>query len=223
MTLTKTQFVAMVDHTLLAADATEADVSATVADAMQLRAAAVCINGCWVAHARSLVGDQPVAVCSVIGFPLGAGTSEAKAAEAPDAVANGASEIDMVVNLGLLRDRAQEQVVADIAAVRARLSGDVTLKVILETAILSDEEIVAGCQAAETAGADFVKTSTGFHAAGGASTHAVELMAHTVDGRLGVKASGGIRTLADVVSVVDAGATRLGMSATLAVAAELGT
>ena len=208
----------MVDHTVLSATATASDIDAVVDQAADLGPAAVCVNGFWVQWVADRLRTQAIGRCAVVDFPLGAGSSAAKAATA---VSDGATEVDMVVNLGLLLAGTLDGVESDIGAVRAAVAPDTIVKVILETATLTDDQIVAGCRAPRRAGADFVKTSTGFHAAGGASVDAVALMATTVGDDLGVKASGGIRTLADVESMVQAGATRLGMSATLAVLAEI--
>ena len=156
-----------------------------------------------------------VKVATVCGFPSGNHSAEAKAFEAAESSRLGADEVDMVINIGLLKEGRADAVEAEIAAVRAATTG--LLKVIIESAALTDDEIVAACRAAEAAGADFVKTSTGFHPAGGASVHAVELMAATVGPRLGVKASGGIRDYATANAMVEAGATRLGLSGTRAV------
>jgi deoxyribose-phosphate aldolase len=160
-----------------------------------------------------------VKVATVCGFPSGKHTAAVKAAEAAESVANGADEVDMVIDLGLLKAGRADATAAEIAAVRACVPSPKLLKVIIESAALTDEEIVAACEAAEASGADFVKTSTGYHPAGGASVHAVELMAATVGGRLGVKASGGIRDWETAVAMVEAGATRLGLSGTAAVLA----
>jgi deoxyribose-phosphate aldolase len=160
-----------------------------------------------------------VMVATVCGFPSGKHTAAIKAAEAAQAVADGADEVDMVIDLGLVKAGSLDATQAEIAAVRASVPAPKVLKVIIESAALTDDEIIAACEAAEAAGADFVKTSTGFHPAGGASAHAVALMAKAVGGRLGVKASGGIRDWATAVAMVEAGATRLGLSGTAAVLA----
>jgi deoxyribose-phosphate aldolase len=160
-----------------------------------------------------------VKLATVCGFPSGKHTPATKAAEAAESVALGADEVDMVIDLGLLKAGRPDATQAEIAAVRARVPAPKVLKVIIESAALTDEEIVAACRAAEAAGADFVKTSTGYHPAGGASVHAVALMAATVGGRLGVKASGGIRDWASATAMIEAGATRLGLSGTAAVLA----
>lgn len=206
----------IVDHTLLAPEARPADVEALVAEARRLGVLAVCVSPSLLPiEAPGLV------VATVCGFPSGAHRSEVKAAEAARAVADGAAEVDMVADLGAVKAGAWDRVEADVAAVRAAAPRPTVLKVILETAALTDEEVVAGCRAAEAAGADFVKTSTGFHPAGGASVHAVALMAASVGGRLGVKASGGIRTAEAALALVRAGATRLGLSRTADVLAGL--
>ncbi len=216
MTLTRETLAKMVDHTLLKPEAVAADVDALVDQGVELGVYSVCVSPSMLP-----IDSKGLPVAAVCGFPSGAHKSETKAAEAARAVADGASEIDMVINLGLAKDGDWAGVQADIAAVRAALPRPIVLKAILETAVLTDEEIVLACQAAEAAGADFVKTSTGFHPAGGASVQAVRLMKDTVGDRLQVKASGGIRTLATAEAMVEAGATRLGMSATAAILAEL--
>jgi deoxyribose-phosphate aldolase len=212
-------FLDLVDHTLLKAEATRDQVTALCAEARELRPASVCVNGLWVAHCVSELDGTDVPVCSVVGFPLGAMAAAAVADETRLAVASGAGEIDMVVPLGLLRGGEETTVAAYLSEVRAAADG-VLLKVILETAVLTDSEIVRACELAVEAGAEFVKTSTGMHAAGGATEAAVRLMRETVGPEVGVKASGGIRTRADVETMVAAGANRLGMSAAAAVAQE---
>jgi len=212
-------FCALVDHTLLKPEATEAQVSAVAEEGAILGVASVCVNSYWVATVAAVVGDR-VGVCSVIGFPLGAMDPVGLEAEARAAVSAGASELDMVVPVGLIKASQRADAAAYVRAARDAAPG-VVLKVILESALLSEDEIVLACQVAEGAGADFVKTSTGFNAAGGATVEAVALMRRTVGDRLGVKASGGIRTLADVEAMIEAGANRLGMSSTGAVVAEL--
>jgi deoxyribose-phosphate aldolase len=205
---------AMIDHTLLRPEATDEDVAHLCAEATELGVAAVCVSPSRLPLASPPGGD--VAVAAVVGFPSGAHPSAAKAAEAEAAAAAGADELDVAVDLGLVRAGGWTAVVAELAAVRAAAPA-VLLKVIVESAALEGEELEACCRAAEDAGADYVKTSTGFHPAGGASVEAVARMAAAVDGRLGVKASGGIRDAATALAMVDAGATRLGCSATRAV------
>ena len=209
---TRRDIARMIDHTLLRPEATGAQVAALVAQGAGLGVFSVCVSP----NQLPVRVPDGLAVTTVCGFPSGAHTSAVKAAEAAGAVARGADEIDMVVDLKLVKEHDFDAVEADIRAVE-RAVGEGVLKVIIESAALSDEEIVACCRAAERAGADFVKTSTGFHPAGGADVHAVELMRATVGDRLGVKASGGIRTAADALAMVAAGACRLGASATAAI------
>ena len=204
---------AHIDHTLLAPEATTDDVVALCEEATDLGVAAVCVSPSHLPITAGLgVG---IGVATVIGFPSGAHQPAVKAHEAEVAVDAGATELDMVVNLGLVKAAEWLAVGDDIAAVRA--ASPVLLKVILETGVLTDEEIVEACRTAEASGADYVKTSTGFHPSGGASVHAVGLMATTVGGRLGIKASGGIRDAATALAMLDAGATRLGCSASRAI------
>lgn len=205
----------LIDHTLLRPEATAAEVDALCAEAEELGVAAVCVSPSRLPLTRPPSG---IAVATVCGFPSGAHSRVVKATEAGRAEACGATEIDMVIDLGLALAGDWAGVEADIAAVRAALSPPVLLKVIIESAALAtDEAIATACRVAEAAGAQFVKTSTGFHPAGGATTRAVALMAATVDGRLGVKASGGIRTAETALAMVDAGATRIGCSASRAI------
>ncbi|MBC7558493.1 MAG: deoxyribose-phosphate aldolase [Dermatophilaceae bacterium] len=214
---TRSEVAQMVDHTLLKPEATAEQVAALVSEAQTLGTYSVCVSPSRL----PLNGIGSLKVAVVCGFPSGAHKAEVKAAEAARSVAEGAGEIDMVLNLGFATTGQYASVQSEIAAVRAAVPGPVVLKVIIEAAALTDEQIVRVCQAAEAAGADFVKTSTGFHPAGGASTHAVELMAKTVGGRLGVKASGGIRTTDAALEMIAAGATRLGLSGTATILAGL--
>jgi deoxyribose-phosphate aldolase len=209
---TRRSLARTVDHTLLKPEATDADVAALAAEAAGLGAWSVCVSPSRL-PVQVAAG---VEVCVVVGFPSGAHESEVKAAEAALAVQRGATEIDMVVDLGSVVAGDWGAVERDIATVRTAC-GSALLKVILETGALTSEQIVEGCRRSESAGAGFVKTSTGFHPAGGASVGAVRLMRSTVGDRLGVKASGGIRDTATAIAMLDAGATRLGMSATRAV------
>lgn len=217
--LTRGQLAALVDHTLLKPEATHADVTALVAEAAELGVYAVCVSPSMVPVAVE-AGAGRVRVAAVAGFPSGKHVSEVKSQEAAAAAASGATEIDMVIDVGAALAGDLDAVRSDIEAVRAAVTGTV-LKVIVESAVLLDRAdgrtLADVCRAAEAAGADFVKTSTGFHPAGGASVRAVALMTETVGGRLGVKASGGIRTTADALAMLDAGATRLGLSGTRAV------
>jgi deoxyribose-phosphate aldolase len=215
--LTREQLAALVDHTLLKPEATAADVVALVAEATELGVYAVCVSPSLVPTAvQAAAGSMRIA--AVAGFPSGKHLSSVKAQEAAAAVAAGAVEIDMVIDVGAALAGNLDAVRSDVAAVRAAAAGTV-LKVIVESAVLFGQAnaLADVCRAAEDAGADFVKTSTGFHPAGGASVRAVEVMAETLGGRLGVKASGGIRTAADALAMLDAGATRLGLSGTRAV------
>lgn len=203
----------MIDHTLLAPEATPGQIAMFCGEATELGVGAVCVSPNRLPLPAGALPDG-IAVATVIGFPSGAHRSAAKAAEAVQAAADGADELDMVIDLGFAASGLWAKVQDDIATVRAAVP-DVVLKVIIESAFLGTaERVVAACQVAEAAGADFVKTSTGFHPAGGASVGAVALMAETVGGRLGVKASGGIRDARTALAMVDAGATRLGCSAT---------
>jgi len=207
--------LALVDHTALKPETTAADVDQLCAEAVEWDVAAVCVNGLWVARATNATADSDVAVCSVVGFPLGAMSPQSVAAEAAQAVAVGAVEIDMVVALGPLISGDDATVAASIAAVRAATEG-VVLKVILESGALDDDQLRRACMVSVGEGADFVKTSTGFHPTGGATVHAVQLMRESVGPDIGVKASGGIRSLAGAEAMVAAGASRLGMSSTAA-------
>lgn len=205
-----------IDHTLLAADATDDDVAELCAEANRFAVAAVCVSPSRLPLAPGLL-DDTIATATVCGFPSGAHRPESKAAEAARSIELGATEVDMVLDLGLVKAGAWDAVVEDIASVRASVPADLILKVIMESGTLTDEEIVRCCQSAETAGADFVKTSTGFHPSGGATVEAVRLMADTVAGRLGVKASGGVRTWEAATAMLAAGATRIGTSSTGAI------
>jgi deoxyribose-phosphate aldolase len=213
---TRHQVAALVDHTLLKPEATPAEVAAVAAEAAELGAYAVCVSPPMVPDAST----AGVRIAAVAGFPSGKHLAEMKAREAAMAVASGASEIDMVIDIGAALAGDINAVRLEIAVVRAAVPTAV-LKVIVESAVLlalaGKATLADVCRATEDAGADFVKTSTGFHAAGGASVPAVALMAETVGGRLGVKASGGIRTAAAALAMLDAGATRLGLSGTRAV------
>ena len=197
-----------IDHTLLKADANKEQILALIDEAKKYEFASVCVNPTWVKTAAELLKDSSVKVCTVIGFPLGASTSAVKAFEAKDAIANGADEIDMVINIGALKSRNLKLVEDDIKAV-VEASGRKLVKVIIETCLLTDEEKVEACQLAKLAGADFVKTSTGF-STGGATVEDVALMRKTVGERAKVKASGGIRTPEAAKALVEAGADRIG-------------
>ena len=214
---TPAEIARLIDHTLLKPEATRADVEALVAEAVELGTYSVCVSPSMLPV--TVPEGSGLVVAAVAGFPSGKHTSTTKAAEAAEAVAHGADEIDMVIDVGAAKAHDFDAVQADIAAVREAVPAPTVLKVIIESAVLADDEIVAVCRAAAAAGADFVKTSTGFHPSGGATEHAVALMAATVEGRLGVKASGGVRTLDDARRMVAAGATRLGVSGSRALLA----
>lgn len=201
----------MIDHTILKADATKEMVTKIVNEAKEYDFASVCVNPTWVSYCAQELAETDVKVCTVIGFPLGANTSAVKAFETQDAISNGADEIDMVINIGALKDGNTELVLNDIKAVVDAAKGK-CVKVIIETCLLSDEEIVTVCKLAKEAKATFVKTSTGF-STGGATPKDVALMKETVGDELEVKASGGVRTKEDMDKVIEAGATRIGTSA----------
>ncbi|MDR7382071.1 deoxyribose-phosphate aldolase [Promicromonospora iranensis] len=218
----KASLATFVDHTLLKPEATAGDVATLVEEGAALGVFSVCVSPSFVSLAVEVAAGR-LAVATVCGFPSGKHMGDVKAFEAARAVSDEADEIDMVIDIGTARAGRFDAVQADIAAVRAAVPNDRVLKVIIESAALTDEQIVETCKAAQAAGADFVKTSTGFHPAGGASVHAVSLMARTVGaaggGTLGVKASGGIRDLDAALSMIEAGATRLGLSGTASVLA----
>lgn len=201
----------MIDHTLLRADATQAEITQLTDEASKYSFASVCVNPAWVAYAAKQLASSPVKVCTVIGFPLGASTPETKGFEAGNAIANGAAEVDMVINIGALKDGDDALVEKDIRAVVHAAAGKALVKVIIEASLLTDEEKVRACQLSMKAGADFVKTSTGF-STGGATAADVALMRSTVGDKLGVKASGGIRSLEDMETMIAAGASRIGAS-----------
>lgn len=200
-----------IDHTVLAADARKEKIEALCKEAYQHGFASVCVNSCWVSLAAKLLEGTEVKVCTVVGFPLGAMDSVSKADEARNAVRNGADEIDMVINIGFLKSGMYDEALEDIREVRKATEGK-TLKVIIETCLLTDEEKRKACELSEEAGADFVKTSTGF-STGGATVEDVALMKSVVGDRLRVKASGGIRDYKTAKAMIEAGASRIGASA----------
>ena len=204
-----------IDHTLLKPESTQTQIDKLIAEAVEYQFASVCVNPTWVSYAAKALKGTEVNVCTVIGFPLGANTSSVKAFETKDAVANGADEIDMVINIGQLKSEQYDAVEADIRAV-VEASGDKLVKVIIETCLLTDGEKVKACQLAVAAGADYVKTSTGFSTAG-ANIADVTLMRKTVGPNIGVKAAGGTRSYADAEAFIKAGATRIGTSAGVAI------
>lgn len=200
-----------IDHTLLKADATKEMILKLCAEAKEYDFASVCVNPSWIETAKEALAGSDVMTCVVIGFPLGAMTTASKVFEARDAVGRGADEVDMVINIGRLKDQDDAYVTEEIRAIKEAI-GDHTLKVIIETCLLSDEEKVRACKDAEAAGADFVKTSTGF-SLHGATVEDVRLMKETVGDRLKVKAAGGVRSREDMDNMIAAGAERIGTSA----------
>lgn len=206
----------MIDHTILKADATQKDVEQIIEEAKKYHFYSVCINPTWVSLAAEQLNGEPVAVCTVIGFPLGANTTTIKALEAKNAIENGADEVDMVINIGELKGGNFEYVQQDIAAVVAEAKDKALVKVIIETSLLNREEKIKACELAKAAGADFVKTSTGF-STGGATIDDIKLMRETVGPEMGVKASGGIHNAKEALAMIEAGATRLGASSGVAI------
>lgn len=205
----------MIDHTLLKATATEEEITKLALEAKKHLFASVCVNPIWVKLAADILKDTPaVKVCTVIGFPLGASTSEVKAFETANAIKNGADEVDMVINIGALKNNNFDLVEQDIKAVVEAANGKALTKVIIETCLLTDDEKVKACELAVKAGADYVKTSTGF-STGGATAEDIALMRKAVGPEIGVKASGGVRSLKDAEAMVTAGASRFGASASI--------
>lgn len=200
----------MIDHTLLKQDATRIDIEKLCEEAKQFEMKSVCVNPTWVKFAKEKLKGSQVLVCTVIGFPLGATTTDVKVFETKNAIENGADEIDMVINIGALKNNEYDIVLEDIQKV-VEAAQNKTVKVIIETALLTDEEKIKACELAKRAGAHFVKTSTGF-AKSGATVEDVLLMRQTVGKELGVKASGGVRSLEDMKKMIEAGATRIGTS-----------
>ncbi|HFI2462793.1 deoxyribose-phosphate aldolase [Streptococcus suis] len=204
-----------IDHTILKPETTQEQVEKILAEAKEYDFASVCVNPTWVALAAESLKDSNVKVCTVIGFPLGANTPAVKAFETKDAISNGADEIDMVINIGALKTGNYDLVLEDIKAVVAA-SGDKLVKVIIEACLLTDDEKVKACQLSQEAGADYVKTSTGF-STGGATVADVALMRRTVGPDMGVKASGGARSYEDAIAFIEAGASRIGASSGVAI------
>lgn len=206
-----------IDHTLLAPDANVSMIDKLCSEALEHRFASVCVNGSWVSRAAEILEGSGVLVCCVVGFPLGAMAPEVKAYEAQRALEDGACEIDMVINVGALKSGSDDFVRRDIAGVAEVCHRrGARLKVILETCLLADDEKERACHLAKSAGADFVKTSTGF-SKGGATAHDIALMRRVVGPLMGVKASGGVRSTEDARTMIDAGATRIGASASVAI------
>jgi deoxyribose-phosphate aldolase len=210
------QIAKMIDHTLLKADATKEQVKTLCEEAKQYSFASVCVNPTWVQYASELLSGTEVEVCTVIGFPLGATTSATKAFETANAIENGATEVDMVINIGALKDKNYDLVKEDITAVVDAAKGKALTKVIIETSLLTDEEKEKACVLAVEAGTDYVKTSTGF-STGGATVEDIALMRKTVGPDIGVKASGGVRSSEDTEKMIAAGATRIGASSGVAI------
>ena len=200
----------LIDHTLLKQDATPEQIMKLCFEAKEYDFMSVCVNPAYVPLAHELLKDSDVKVCTVIGFPLGMNLTKTKVEEAMLAVSQGADEVDMVINVGMLKSENDEYVENEIRLIKESINGKL-LKVIIETCLLTDEEKVRACLAAKRAGADFVKTSTGF-STGGATIHDVALMRKTVGNEMGVKASGGVRTHEDLLAMVEAGANRIGTS-----------
>ncbi|WP_035444944.1 deoxyribose-phosphate aldolase [Bacillus sp. UNC41MFS5] len=214
--MSTTNIAAMIDHTLLKPEATKQQIEALCHEAKEYKFASVCVNPTWVSTAKELLQGSGVMVCTVIGFPLGATTSETKAFETKNAIEHGAEEVDMVINIGALKDHNDELVENDIRAVVEAAKGKAHTKVIIENSLLSKEEKIRACELALKAGADFVKTSTGF-STGGATPEDIALMRKTVGPDMGVKASGGVRSTEDVQKMIEAGATRIGASSSIAI------
>ncbi|MCM3596285.1 deoxyribose-phosphate aldolase [Metabacillus idriensis] len=206
----------MIDHTALKPETTKAQIETLCAEAKEYKFASVCVNPTWIETAAALLKGTDVKVCTVIGFPLGATTVETKAFETKDAIAKGATEVDMVINIAALKDKNDELVERDIRAVVDAAKGKALTKVIIESCLLTDEEKVRACELSVKAGADFVKTSTGF-STGGATVEDIALMRKTVGPDVGVKASGGVRDRAGALAMVEAGATRIGASAGISI------
>lgn len=210
--MNKQQLAKMIDHTLLKPEVTKEQISSLIEEAKEYQFASVCLNPAWVSYAKEQLANSEVKVCTVIGFPLGATTTETKVFEAKQAVENGADEVDMVIAIGHLKSGDTDYVKNDIAKVKEAVGKEIVLKVIIETSLLTEVEKQLACQLSEEAGADFVKTSTGF-SGGGATVEDIQLMHRVVGDRLQIKASGGVRSLDDAKKMVEAGASRLGASA----------
>ncbi|MEJ8554388.1 deoxyribose-phosphate aldolase [Tepidibacter sp. Z1-5] len=205
-----------IDHTVLKAQTTEDDVKKVCKEAKEYGFFSVCINPSYIEFSKEQLKGSDVKVCTVIGFPLGANTSEVKAFETIDAIKKGADEVDMVINIGALKDKKYDYVQNDIKAVVDAADGKALVKVIIETCYLTDEEKKIACELAKKAGTDYVKTSTGF-GTGGSTPQDIKLMRETVGANIGVKASGGVRSTEDAKAVIDAGASRIGASASISI------
>lgn len=213
----KQNIAKMIDHTVLKAFSTREDVIKVCKEAKEYGFFSVCINPTYIELAKKELEGSTVKVCTVIGFPLGANTSEVKAFETKDAIAKGAHEVDMVINIGALKDKDYDLVYKDIKSVVDAANKEALVKVIIETCYLNDEEKKIACELSVKAGADYVKTSTGF-GTGGSTPEDIKLMRDVVGPNIGVKASGGVRTTEDAIKVIDAGASRIGASASISIA-----
>lgn len=209
----------VIDHTALKPGVTKEDIIKLTTEAKEYGFYSVCVNPTWVELSAKELKGSPVEVCTVIGFPLGANTTAVKVAETKDAIDNGATEVDMVINIGALKEKDNEKVLSDISQVVAAAKGKALVKVIIEACLLTEEEKVRACELAVQAGTDYVKTSTGF-STGGATKEDIALMRKTVGTEVGVKASGGIHSKADVEQMIKAGASRIGASAGVAIVSE---
>ncbi|TDX52462.1 deoxyribose-phosphate aldolase [Orenia marismortui] len=210
------ELAAMIDHTILNADAQEKDIKLKCQEALEYEFASVCVNPTFVSVVNKELEGSNVKVCTVIGFPLGESTTETKVFEARNAIKNGADEIDMVINIGAIKSGAWDIVRDDIKSVVHSAKGKAIVKVIIETCYLTDEEKRKACEVSKEAGADFVKTSTGF-GTGGATVEDIKLMREVVGDKMGVKASGGVRSKEDAMKMIEAGATRIGASSGIAI------
>ena len=214
--MNKAQIAKMIDHTILKAEATESEIIKLCKEAIHYNFASVCVNPSMVPVAAKELKGTHVKVCTVIGFPLGATTTEVKAFETKDVIEKGATEVDMVINVGKLKERNLEYVKNDIKAVVEAAKGKALTKVIIETCLLTEEEKIIASRLSKEAGSDFVKTSTGF-STGGATVEDIKLMRETVGPEMGVKASGGVRSKKDALAMIENGATRIGASASISI------
>lgn len=214
--MNKAQIAKMIDHTILKSEATESEIIKLCKEAIHYNFASVCVNPSMVPVAAKELKGTHVKVCTVIGFPLGATTTEVKAFETKDVIEKGATEVDMVINVGKLKERNLEYVKNDIKAVVEAAKGKALTKVIIETCLLTEEEKIIACRLSKEAGSDFVKTSTGF-STGGATVEDIKLMRETVGPEMGVKASGGVRSKKDALAMIENGATRIGASASISI------
>lgn len=219
--MNKEQLAGKIDHTILKPEATELEIKKLCEEAIENKFASVCVNPCFVKLAKKSIGKNKIDVCSVVGFPLGSSLNETKIFEAQMAVESGATEIDMVINVGKLMDKKYAEITEEIRSIKKAISGRAILKVIVETALLSKEEKIQVCQIVNNSGADYIKTSTGMNPAGGATVEDVSLLRKHSDSSVKVKASGGIRTLKDALLMINSGADRLGASAGVKILSEI--